>query len=70
MEKRLFILGLFCFLCGEGMLAQGAQDVGLVSADGDSVAAGVSEGAVKMRVLRNLGDNPRISDLRFSGTEK
>ena len=70
MKKRLFILGLFCFLCGEGMLAQGAQDVGLVSADGDSVAAGVSEGAVKMRVLRNLGDNPRISDLRFSGTEK
>lgn len=70
MKKRLFILGLFCFLCGEGMLAQGAQDVGLVSADGDSVAAGVSEGAVKIRVLRNLGVDPRLSDLHFSGTEK
>lgn len=70
MKKRLFILGLFCFLCGEGMFAQGGQDVDLVAAAGDSVTAGASEGAVKTRILRNLGDVPSLSDLDFSKSER
>lgn len=70
MEKRLFILGLFCFLCGEGMFAQGEQNVDLVAAAGDSVTAGASEGAVKTRILRNLGNVPSLSDLDFSKSER